>query len=115
MKSIFKKNLNTMYKYRDDDGLCVNCNDNRLCVYSTNNDKPVNNCNEFENINIFHFDTILNNFIDTSVKMNENKTSNHDDGTGLCVNCANKMSCMFSRGKSDINFCEEYVLEKPEL
>ena len=85
-------------------GLCGTCKNNAHCTFARNINEPVLQCEEFDgcvaapSMNIFTKKTV-----EITVKKED-----AEEYKGLCVNCANREECTYTKPEGGVWHCDEY-------
>ncbi len=83
--------------------LCSTCNEGPTCVRRRLHDKPVWQCEEFDDFQPAPKRTIVR------IAAAERKVESRKLLKGLCANCENIGICVIPKSDSGIWHCEEYV------
>jgi len=92
-------------------GLCSTCNNALTCGFLDNIQKPVWQCEEYDNIIPSTRKTIGKRvFPQTqfSIASNNISSQNSNKYKGLCVNCENRETCKHAKVEGGIWHCEDY-------
>ena len=86
-------------------GLCANCNNAEHCTYAQNARKPVMYCEMYDGYSPEPARADLSEVLrpDPSELRPELPMSK-----GLCVNCANRDTCIYAKREGGVWHCEEY-------
>ena len=79
-------------------GICVTCIHAMTCIYRKSNIQPVVHCEEFETESCLQKET----------KHNTPKIIAESQYQGLCFNCENRETCIYTQTEGGIWHCEEY-------
>ena len=102
-----------MYKITQNLGICITCNNRTECLSLQNSlraDRPIWNCEEFDDI----VSGMKSDSVNIKKKSSFKKRDYNNDiipgrTMGLCINCENRKTCMLPSPTGGIWHCEEYV------
>ncbi len=84
--------------------LCVSCNHLSLCQSKKNTVRPVYFCEEFDD-----YIPPLSKIVQQEKKTTAYKDRIDNPNLGLCMNCAHRDDCGYSKSEGGIWHCEEYA------
>lgn len=91
-------------------GLCSYCKSESVCTFIRDPNRPVYECDEFEEIHYVSL-RVSNQKKISPIHSSKNLPSPQDPPSsykGLCMNCEQKASCIYPKPEGGVWHCEEY-------
>lgn len=87
-------------------GLCSTCTNNPSCIFPIHAKRPVVYCEEFECDEAPSKKTARSVPLKSESRAEQEKNVSHY--TGLCSDCENRQTCMYSKPEAGVWHCEGY-------
>jgi len=101
----YKTEEKTMSANENNLGICSTCNHVATCVRRAAHNKPVWECNEFDN-----YVPVINKVSDLSVIESDSAVESDEESNylGLCKNCSARKTCVHPKLPGGVWHCEDY-------